>query len=41
MFLSRFALVASLFALIALSACAPNGLEVVGETDEKQYQLAK
>lgn len=41
MFLPRFALVASLFALIALSACAPNGLEVVGETDEKQYQLAK
>ena len=41
MLLSRFALVASLFALIALCACAPNGLEVVGETDEKQYQLAK
>jgi LysM repeat protein len=41
MFLPRFALVASLFALIALCACAPNGLEVVGETDEKQYQLAK
>ena len=41
MFLPRFALVASLFALIVLCACAPNGLEVVGETDEKQYQLAK
>jgi len=41
MFLPRFALVASLFALLALSACAPSGVEVVGETDEKQYQLAK
>ena len=41
MFLPRFALVASLFALFALSACAPSGVEVVGETDEKQYQLAK
>jgi tetratricopeptide (TPR) repeat protein len=41
MLLSRFALVASLIALLALSACAPNGVEVVGETDEKQYQLAK
>lgn len=41
MFLSRFALVASLFALMTLCACAPNGLEVVGEIDEKQYQLAK
>jgi LysM repeat protein len=41
MFLSRFALVASLFALLALSACTPSGVEVVGETDEKQYQLAK
>jgi tetratricopeptide (TPR) repeat protein len=41
MFLPRFALVASLIALIAFSACAPSGVEVVGETDEKQYQLAK
>jgi tetratricopeptide (TPR) repeat protein len=41
MFLPRFALVASLFALFALSACSPSGVEVVGETDEKQYQLAK
>lgn len=41
MFLPRFALVASLFALFALSACAPSGVEVVAETDEKQYQLAK
>lgn len=41
MFLPRFALVASLFALLVLSACAPSGVEVVGETDEKQYQLAK
>jgi len=41
MFLPRFALVASLFALLFLSACAPSGVEVVGETDEKQYQLAK
>jgi len=41
MFLPRFALVASLFALFAFSACAPNGVEIVGETDEKQYQLAK
>ncbi len=41
MFLPRFVLVASLLALLALCACAPNGLEVVGETDEKQYQLAK
>lgn len=40
MFLPRFALVVS-FALFALSACAPSGVEVVGETDEKQYQLAK
>jgi len=41
MFLPRFALVASLFALFAFSACAPSGVEIVGETDEKQYQLAK
>lgn len=41
MFLPRFALVASLSALFVLSACAPSGVEVVGETDEKQYQLAK
>ena len=41
MFHPRFALVASLFALLVLSACAPSGVEVVGETDEKQYQLAK
>ena len=41
MFPPRFALVASLLALLVLSACAPSGVEVVGETDEKQYQLAK
>lgn len=41
MFLPRFVLVASLFALFAFSACAPSGVEIVGETDEKQYQLAK
>ena len=41
MFLPRFALVASLLALFAFSACAPSGVDVVGETDEKQYQLAK
>lgn len=41
MLLPRFALVASLFALFTFSACAPSGVEVVGETDEKQYQLAK
>lgn len=41
MFLPRFALVASLFALLLVSACTPSGVEVVGETDEKQYQLAK
>jgi LysM repeat protein len=30
------------FAILALmSACAPSGVEVVSETDEKQYQLAQ
>ena len=41
MFRTRFALVASLPCLLALTACAPSGVEVVSETDEKQYQLAK
>jgi tetratricopeptide (TPR) repeat protein len=41
MFLPRFALVASLSVLFIFSACAPSGVEIVGETDEKQYQLAK
>jgi tetratricopeptide (TPR) repeat protein len=41
MFLPRFALVASLFSLLVFSACAPSGVEIVSETDEKQYQLAK
>jgi LysM repeat protein len=41
MFLPRFALVASLFSLLVLTACAPSGVEIVSETDEKQYQLAK
>lgn len=27
--------------IFGLSACAPSSLEIVGETDEKQYQLAK
>lgn len=39
--LSRSALIVSTTALLILSACAPSGVEVVGETDEKQYQLAK
>jgi LysM repeat protein len=31
-----------ILALLALiSACSPNGVEVVSETDEKQYQLAQ
>jgi len=37
----RFPLVLVLLALLFLSACAPSRVEVVGETDEKQYQLAK
>jgi tetratricopeptide (TPR) repeat protein len=37
----RFAIVASLFLLVLFSACKPSDVEVVGETDEKQYQLAK
>lgn len=41
MYLSRFALVASVCALLTLAACAPSGVEIVSETDEKQYQLAK
>lgn len=41
MLLPRFALVASLFSLLVFSACAPSGVEIVSETDEKQYQLAK
>jgi tetratricopeptide (TPR) repeat protein len=41
MLLSRFSIVASLLSLLVLSACAPDGVDVVGETDEKQYQLAK
>lgn len=41
MFLPRFALIASLLSLLIFSACTPSGVEVVGETDEKQYQLAK
>jgi tetratricopeptide (TPR) repeat protein len=31
----------SLLLLFGIIACAPSSLEVVGETDEKQYQLAK
>lgn len=27
--------------LVVISACGPTGVEVVGETDEKQYQLAQ
>lgn len=30
-----------LLALLLLSACSPDGVEVVRETDEKQYQLGK
>jgi nucleoid-associated protein YgaU len=41
MLLYRSALIASTAALLIFSACAPSGVEVVGETDEKQYQLAK
>lgn len=41
MLLPRFAIIASLFSLFVLSACAPSDVEIVGETDEKQYQLAK
>ena len=41
MSLPRVALLFSLIALLFLSGCAPSGVEVVGEKDEKQYQLAK
>ena len=41
MFLFRFTLIVSLIAFFSLSGCSPDGVEVVSETDEKQYQLAK
>ncbi|MEM8867575.1 MAG: LysM peptidoglycan-binding domain-containing protein [Verrucomicrobiota bacterium] len=41
MSLSRFSFIVSFAALLTLPACGPSSLEVVSETDEKQYQLAK
>ncbi len=40
-FSSRALLSFVLLVLIFLSACAPSGVEVVSETDEKQYRLAQ
>ena len=37
----RFTLIASLCALSVIVGCNPGSVEVVSETDEKQYQLAK
>lgn len=37
----RFILTASLCVLSAIAGCKPGSVEVVSETDEKQYQLAK
>lgn len=41
MSLIRFTLILSLASFFACSGCGPGGVEVVSETDEKQYQLAK
>jgi len=39
--LSRFVFVVCVWFMWALVACTPGKVEIVGETDEKQYQLAK
>jgi LysM repeat protein len=41
MLLPRVTLVGFLLSLLIFSACKPSGVEIVSETDEKQYQLAK
>lgn len=41
MFAIRLVFIIQLLLLALLAGCGPDGVEVVSETDEKQYQLAK
>ena len=41
MFLSKTSFLVATLGLFVLVGCAPSGLEVVSETDEKQFQLAQ